>query len=61
MSEKKQRIDWAKANVDALNRHTSTPEFKRKYLQWLEDVGAHTPVAKADLEALRAEKARGEF
>lgn len=56
---KDKKVDWGKANVEALNRATNTPEFNRRYLQWLEDIGPEswTPVAKADYEAMKAQQA----
>jgi hypothetical protein len=59
MSEKqpeKQRPDWGQLTVDALNHHTSSPEFKASYKKWLEDIGPANwpPVAKADYEAMIA-------
>jgi hypothetical protein len=56
-----QAPDYGALSVDALNRHTSSPEFTARYRKWLEDHEAAgielTPVAKADLEAMRAEEA----
>jgi hypothetical protein len=58
----RQAIDYGALSVEALNRHTSSPEFTARYRKWLEDGEAAgiqlTPVAKADLEAMRAEDAK---
>jgi hypothetical protein len=57
MSEK-QRPNWGQLTVDALNRATTTPEFKARYKKWLEDIGPEcwTPQAKRDYEAMMAEE-----
>ena len=52
--DEKKPFDWGQATADALNRHTSTPEFKRKYLESLLVLGTNTPVEEADLKALVA-------
>lgn len=59
MSEKP---DWGQLTVEALNRATNEPEFKRRYKKWLESIGPKnwTPVAKADYEAMIAQEAAAE-
>jgi hypothetical protein len=56
-SSKKEPVDYGKLTADALNAHTSSPEFKAKWkahLEWLpEDM--LTPAQKKDLEEMRAE------
>ncbi len=53
------KVDYGKLTVEALNRHTSSPEFTARYKKWLMSMPYETltPVAKADLdEMLAAEK-----
>jgi hypothetical protein len=53
----REAIDWGQATVDALNRHTSSPEFLARYKAWLECIGPDlwTPTAKRDYEAMAKE------
>ena len=50
--------DYGQLTVDALRRHTTTPEFTAGYKAWLEYLGPElwTPVAKADHEEIMAEE-----
>jgi hypothetical protein len=52
-----QSPDYAALSVEAINRHTTSPEFTAKYKAWLEYLGPEhwTPVAKADYEAMSKE------
>lgn len=57
--EKPGKVDYGQLTADALNAHTSSPEFKAKwkaYLEWLPD-DLLTPERKRELEELRAEEA----
>ena len=55
----KKAPDYGQLTVDALNRHTTTPEFTARYKAWLELIGPElwTPVAKANYEQILAEEA----
>jgi hypothetical protein len=46
-------------SVDAINKHTTSPEFTAKYKKWLERIGPELwgPVGKADYEQILAEEA----
>jgi hypothetical protein len=52
-------VDWCQLSVDAMNRHTTSPEFTAKYKAWLEKIGPELwgPVGKADYEKIIAEEA----
>jgi hypothetical protein len=57
--KKADKVDYGKLTADALNAHTSSPEFNAKwkaYLEWLPD-DLLTPERKRELEELRAEEA----
>jgi len=52
-------VDWCQLSVDAMNRHTTSPEFAARYKAWLEKIGPELwgPVGKADYEKIIAEGA----
>ena len=52
-------VDWAQ---EAMNRHTTSPEFTARYKAWLERIGPELwgPVGKADYEKIIAEEATAE-
>ena len=53
-------VDWRQKSVDAMNRHTTSPEFTARYKKGLEEDerrGTLTEVRKKDLEVIRAEEA----
>ena len=53
-------IDWGQLSVDAMNRHTTSPEFTARYKKGLEEDerrGTLTEVRKKDLEVIRAGEA----
>ena len=51
-------VDWAQKSAEAMNRHTTGPEFTAKYKAWLEKIGPELwgPVGKADYEKIIAEE-----
>jgi hypothetical protein len=58
--EKDETVDWCQLSVDAMNRHTTSPEFTARYKKGLEEDerrGTLTEVRKKDLEVIRAEEA----
>jgi hypothetical protein len=58
--EKREPVDWGQLSVDAMNRHTTSPEFTVRYKKGLEEDerrGTLTEVRKKDLEVIRAEEA----
>jgi hypothetical protein len=57
--EKDETVDWCQLSVDAMNRHTTSPEFTARNKKWLEYIGPElwTPTAKADYEKIIAEEA----
>lgn len=53
-------VDWAQKSAEAMNRHTTSPEFTARYKKGLEEDerrGTLTEVRKKDLEVIRAEEA----
>jgi hypothetical protein len=63
MSDEKDKkrgpVDWGQLSVEAMNRHTTSPEFTAKYKAWLEYIGPELwgPVGDADYEQILAEEA----
>jgi hypothetical protein len=58
--EKREReIDWGQLSVEAMNRHTTSPEFTARYKKGLEYIGPElwSKTAKADYEQILAEEA----
>jgi hypothetical protein len=57
--EKGGKVNYGQLTADALNAHTTSPEFwskRRKYLEWLPD-DMLTPAQRKELEELRQEEA----
>jgi hypothetical protein len=53
-------VDWAQKSAEAMNRHTTSPEFTARYKKGLEEDERRetlTEVRKKDLEVIRAEEA----
>jgi hypothetical protein len=57
--EKSEPVDWCQLSVDAMNRHTTSPEFTARYKAWLEYLGPKfwSKTAKVDYEQILAEEA----
>ena len=56
--EKRETVDWGQKSAEAMNRHTTSPEFTARYKAWLEKIGPELwgPVGKADYENIIAEE-----
>ena len=57
--EKRESVDWGLLSVEAMNRHTTSPEFTARYKAWLERIGPElwSTTAMADYEQILAEEA----